>query len=120
MSNKDDKSKKIIQLFGEATAKSGMTAGRDINITIDASTNINKTSRSRPKAVIADGGLTSARKQQLQQLVDAIAKQGGLTHGHVWTQLRRKFKVHSYHALTPDQFPKVHQWLREWYGSASR
>ena len=124
MSDNDDKDQKIIQLFGESTPKSGMNAGRDINIDNSTNTINNYVSKSvprrKPAPATKDGDMTPAHRLRLKRLVDAIVENTAKTYPAVWRSLHNKFKVNSYLALTEEQYEDVKKWLDQWYASSKR
>lgn len=55
--------------------------------------------------------ISPAQAQDLKQIVQAIVDAGIQKYAETWARLQRKFKVHSYLALHPDQYEEARAYL---------
>ena len=55
--------------------------------------------------------ISPAQAQDLKQIVQAIVDAGIQNYAETWARLQRKFKVHSYLALHPDQYEAARAYL---------
>lgn len=55
--------------------------------------------------------ISPAQAQDLKQIVQAIVDAGIQNYAETWARLQRKFKVHSYLALRPDQYEAARAYL---------
>lgn len=102
-------------LRNPATARPAVAIKGNGNI-VGNHNQVHVTVHQRPaaKVVVTPGPLhiSPAQAAEIKDMIDRLAKLQGHTHQKLWTTLKRRFNLASYHLAPLQQFPEIHAWLR--------